>query len=46
MCAIDEVVCRKGDDIRVATVLLEIMMTISTAVCERGFSCINREKSL
>ena len=31
--------------IRMVTVLLEIMMTI-TAVCERGFSCMNRENSL
>ena len=39
-------VCRKVDDLRVVTVLLEIMMTISsnTAVCEPGFSCMNREK--
>ena len=41
-----EFVCRKGDDIREVTVLLEIMVTISTnnAVCEHGFSCMNREK--
>ena len=40
--------CRKGNDIRGFTVLLEIMMTVcsNTAVCECGFSCMNRKKSV
>ena len=44
-----EFVCCKGDNIRQAGVLLEIMITISsnTAVFERGFFFfINREKSV
>ena len=29
MCTIDEFACRKGDDIRVVTVLLEIMTIVT-----------------
>ena len=43
-----EIACRKGDDISVFIVLLEITMTVSSnnAVCERGFSCMNTEQSV
>lgn len=46
--AYKEFVCHKVDNIRVVTVLLQIMLTISsnTAVCECGFSCMNRENTV
>ena len=42
-----DITCRNSEDIRGMIVLLQIMMTISpsTAACERGFSCMNREKT-
>ena len=40
-----EFVCRKGDNIRGLTIFLEIMtISSNTAICECGFSYMNREK--
>ena len=43
-----EFVCHKDGNIRGVTSFLGIMMTISsnTAICERGFSWINRKMSV
>ena len=43
-----DILCRHAEDIKGMITLLEIMMTVSpsAAACERGFSCMNREKNI